>query len=244
VVKDVLLRLEALQAVDLKVRELEKAKDAIPGRIETLLVGVRAKEAEVAKIDARVAELDRERRHLEANAQDYAARLARLQAQQLEIKNQKEYEALLREMDGHKKHRSHFEDEALRTMAMLEDLGKTRAELGAAADASRAAVAEEVGALEAQLGDLNASIAQEEAGRRALTEGLPADVLRRYDQIRQRRGRAVVTIQSSGVCAGCNRSLPPQLFNIILRLSSIEQCPGCQRFLFFRPPESQAPAES
>ena len=77
-IKDVLQRLESLQAVDLKVREIEKMREVIPGKIAELLGETRGKEAELAKVEAKVAEVDRERRQLETNAIDYGARLQRL----------------------------------------------------------------------------------------------------------------------------------------------------------------------
>ena len=239
-IKDVLQRLESLQAVDLKVREIEKMREVIPGKIAELLGETRGKEAELAKVEAKVAEVDRERRQLETNAIDYGARLQRLQGQQSEIKHQKEYEVLLREMDGLKKHKAHFEEEALRSMELVEQVKKLAVAATEEVEKSRAAVAGQIGELEAKMTELAATIATETVGRHTLTNGIPDDQLRLYELIRQKRGKAVVSAQN-GVCQGCNRSIPPQMYNVIMRLTSIEQCPGCQRFLFFRAPEALPP---
>lgn len=239
-IKDILQRLESLQAVDLKVREIEKMREVIPGKISELLGETRGKEAELAKIEAKLAEVERERRTLEGNAQDYGARLARLQAQQSEIKHQKEYEVLLREMDGLKKHKAHFEEEALRSMELVEQVKQTLGAKSEEVASSRAAVSDQIAELEAKTAELAATIAQETVGRAVLTEGIPADTLRMYELVRQKRGKAVVSVQG-GVCQGCNRALPPQMYNIIMRLTSIEQCPGCHRFLSYRAPEQLPP---
>jgi predicted nucleic acid-binding Zn-ribbon protein len=50
-----------------------------------------------------------------------------------------------------------------------------------------------------------------------------------------KRGNAVAEI-TSGVCRGCHISLPPQLYNQILRAERVFQCPNCQRILM--PPAS------
>ena len=237
-VKDLLERLEAVQAVDLRVREHEKVRDAIPARITELLAETRSKEAALATVETRLSDLEREKRMLEGNAMDYGTKLSKIQAQQASVTNQKEYEAYLREADALKKHKAHFEEEVLKTMELVEGLTAQKNEAAAAVTASREAVSGEVAELESRMTELNAAIADEGASRSSLTTGIPRDMLRTYDQIRARRGRALAIVEG-GVCKGCNMNLPPQLYNVILRLTSVEQCPGCQRFLFFRTQEAQ-----
>jgi hypothetical protein len=242
-VKEQLRRLEELQAIDLRIRDLARARDAIPAKVGELLEESRRRDQEVAVIEAQVAELERERGMLESQAQEYQQKIQKALAVQAEIKNQKEYEAVVRELDGYKKHRSHFEEEVLRSMELLEQLGRTRTAAREAADQARQAVEGDVAALEAQMADLGKRIAEEEAQRGSLAREMPPALLKRYDQIRGRRlGLAVARVQD-GVCGGCNMNLPPQLYNVILRLTSIEQCPSCQRILVYRPAEAQAGAD-
>jgi hypothetical protein len=239
-VKEQLQRLEELQAIDLRIREIAKSRDAIPAKIADLLQESRQREQELAGIEQRIAEVEKEKRMLEANVQEYHAKLQKVQAVQAEIKNQKEYEALLREIDAFRRHKNHFEDEVLRSMELLEELGRTRDAARQAAEQSRKAVEGEVAALEEQMGVLDRQIAEEEEHRRALAREIPPPLLKRYDTIRARRlGLAVVRVVG-GVCAGCNMNLPPQLYNVVMRVTSIEACPSCNRILFYRPPEAQA----
>ena len=241
--KEQLRRLEELQAVDLRIRDLAKARDAIPAKVEELLEESRRRDQEVADIEGQIAELEREKRMLELQVQDYQQKIQKALAVQAEIKNQKEYEAVVRELDGYKKHRSHFEEEVLRSMDLLERLGRSRSAAREAAEQARQAVEGEVTALEAQKTELTRQIAEEETRRSALARETPPPLLKRYDQIRKRRlGVAVVRVQG-GVCGGCNMNLPPQLYNVIMRLSSIEQCPSCQRILVYHPAEAQAGAD-
>jgi predicted nucleic acid-binding Zn-ribbon protein len=241
-VKEQLQSLEELQAIDLRIRELQKSRDAIPQRIAGLLQDTRAREAELKVLEDRITELEREKRMLESNAQDYQAKLQKLQAVQAEVKNQKEYEAMLREVDGIRKHKSHFEEEVLRSMELLEELGKGRETAAQALEQSRKAVEGEVAALEAEMAAFDARIAEEGNQRSAISRAIPPELLKRYDTIRARRlGLAVVRVQG-GVCAGCNMNLPPQLYNVVMRVATIEQCPSCNRILVYRAPEAQATA--
>ena len=56
-------------------------------------------------------------------------------------------------------------------------------------------------------------------------------LLKRYDQVRQKRRGQGLAVVSGGTCQACHMMLPPQLYNTILRGESIETCPSCLRFL-------------
>lgn len=74
-----------------------------------------------------------------------------------------------------------------------------------------------------------------EVSRQSITSRIRADVLRMYMMVFTRRGNGVAEI-TNGVCRGCHISLPPQLYNQILRAERVHQCPNCQRILM--PPAS------
>jgi predicted nucleic acid-binding Zn-ribbon protein len=59
--------------------------------------------------------------------------------------------------------------------------------------------------------------------------------LRRYEQVRKRKGSAIAkTID--GTCLACHMRLPPMLFQKLLRGEVFEQCPSCARILYYEAP--------
>ena len=42
---------------------------------------------------------------------------------------------------------------------------------------------------------------------------------------------------TDGTCKACHMSLPPQLFHRLRREPTLEQCPSCNRIIYFAPPE-------
>ncbi len=74
-----------------------------------------------------------------------------------------------------------------------------------------------------------------EHSRQSITSRVRADILRIYAMVFSKRGNSVAEI-TNGVCRGCHISLPPQLYNQILRAERVHQCPNCQRILM--PPAS------
>ncbi len=70
------------------------------------------------------------------------------------------------------------------------------------------------------------------AGRRELAEKIPADVMKRYEQIREKRAGVGAVPVRNGICAGCHTSLPPNQTIAVQRGDTFEQCPRCRRLLF------------
>jgi predicted nucleic acid-binding Zn-ribbon protein len=75
--------------------------------------------------------------------------------------------------------------------------------------------------------------------------GIPKPVLGKYRRIQGAwKGLAVVEVDvKNGSCGGCHRQIPPQLFNVLLRQETLEQCPHCQRFIFVDVEKLKKPEE-
>lgn len=96
--------------------------------------------------------------------------------------------------------------------------------------------------LHAREGDINAKLAGIEADkstrtatRDAAVKKLPPQLYRRYDMIRQKRGVGIAQT-TDGTCKVCNMALPPQLFHRLRREPLLEQCPSCNRIIYYVPP--------
>ena len=101
--------------------------------------------------------------------------------------------------------------------------------------------------LTAKKDDLESKVAQLEAdrnarsagggGRDAIVKRLPAILYRRYEQLRTKRGTAIAQT-TDGTCKACNMALPPQLFHKLRREPLLEQCPSCNRIIYYQPPQT------
>lgn len=68
------------------------------------------------------------------------------------------------------------------------------------------------------------------ASHRALAGKVRPDLLRIYDMALARRGSGVANC-IEGICRGCRMTIPPQLYNQIVRMDRVYQCPSCNRIL-------------
>jgi predicted nucleic acid-binding Zn-ribbon protein len=69
--------------------------------------------------------------------------------------------------------------------------------------------------------------------RRDTIKLVPLPVLSRYEFIRERLSYPVIVPVNSGVCSGCNISIPPQGFIELQKGKQILSCPNCQRLIYW-----------
>lgn len=95
------------------------------------------------------------------------------------------------------------------------------------------------GEIQAKVTELEGNHAERNGTRDAITKKIPPQIYRRYETIRQKRGFALAhTI--NGTCTACNMALPPQLFHRLRREPMIEQCPSCNRIIYYKLPSTEA----
>lgn len=93
------------------------------------------------------------------------------------------------------------------------------------------------GSLNERIAELEASLAATATERAEAFKSIPTGIARKYELIKQKRGSAVATT-TDGTCTACHIALPPQLFHNLRRASVHDQCPSCNRLIFFVPPPS------
>jgi predicted nucleic acid-binding Zn-ribbon protein len=130
-------------------------------------------------------------------------------------------------------HRSHLEDDILALMETIEpievrlgEIAAQRAELEA-----RAAVAHE--ALAGAEAVIDAEVANVRAAREAAADGLPAELLTRYDRQRSRLGGIAVARLEHGHCTGCNLEISRGELDALLSRppNALVECEHCGRLL-------------
>jgi len=89
-----------------------------------------------------------------------------------------------------------------------------------------------------ELGDLEAQRAARIKQREGVVKKLPTMLLRRYESVRTKRPYAIAATHD-GTCLGCHLTIPPMMFQKMLRQSEFEQCPHCRRILYYLPPAAR-----
>ena len=233
-------KLAALQELDRQLREKTDRVRASEGELlelESQLTQQREVARQTREVrdaaDARRAELET---HLEAEEVKMKDRRMRLNR----VRNEKELQALRREIEVGKEANQQTEEELLHVMVSLETLTSAAAEAEQRLAELEAASVARITQQRAGMGQLLEDVARERALRDRMASALDATLRRKYEQISERRGGTAVVEVRNGTCQGCHMNLPPQLFNELQRTRDVRMCPNCHRILFWRPERLEA----
>ncbi len=154
-----------------------------------------------------------------------------------QIKTQKEYVAVLKEVDTANKLAKETQASIDAKNEILESLAADKVEK----DGELATSTEQAGArcaeIDASLVAVNKRHAEMDRQRGAFLEELPKSLRKRYELLMTRRAGLAVVEARGGACLGCHMHLPPQMFNSLFIINEVQSCPHCNRLLFVTAPD-------
>ncbi len=221
-----------IQELDVEIREL---KD----RSRSIAEGLSAIRAEMER-DERIINEEKEKgissrvksKELELEVEERKNRIDKYQSQLFKIKNNKEYTALLHEIEGLKADIRMQEDRILELMEEGEGEKGLLEEAQADLERSRGRYREEEAKAGEERGRIEARIREKESLRLEKVEKINPDLRERYEIIFARKPDRAVSPVRHGVCTGCNMELTAQVQNDLAREEMICQCENCGRFIF------------
>jgi predicted nucleic acid-binding Zn-ribbon protein len=229
--REQLERLVALQSVDLRIQEMEQAKASIPRYVETLEEDLRKEEERVSASRAELEKLQKDRRQKEKDLEEEIDRVKKTESRVYEIKTNKEYQAVLKEIENAKKLNRQREEEILEILERLEELQKNLIQSEQNLEGKRRQCQEQI----KELKEREASFAEEMAGevrqKEEQEKNIPPELLNKYHMLLEKRQGVAVARVAHGVCLACHMNLRPQLFIEIQKKESLIFCPNCSRIL-------------
>lgn len=226
-----------LQQYDTKIARLEAEMPRLQAQIEAIqsAVAQAKKTAEGLKL-----KVDATRKDLRAKEKDLeviAARRSKHEGRLYEVKTNKEYSAVLLEIEEVKQEKGKTEEEILALMELGERLAvdvresdkqlKTREEQG---QRDEATVREKLRVLESELTSLRGE-------RNARAKDLPRNVLSDYERIlKAKGGLAIASVSGTAFCSGCRVSIRPQAIQELRQATGLMICENCGRYLYWHDP--------
>ncbi|MHB8707382.1 MAG: zinc ribbon domain-containing protein [Desulfuromonadales bacterium] len=224
--------LKALQALDQERRELIQQRQKLDEEQAVLQVELERVQAMADSLADTIETRQEERRELLGKLEHERGLAARAEARLPQIKTQREYLAVLKEVDTAKKQIKELGDQLAAKDRDLEALTADKTEK----DAEVAALSEQTAARQAEIAavavGLDAGLADHGRQRDDLTGQLPVPLRKRYDMLLERRNGMAVVEARDGACLGCHMHLPPQLFNRLYVAKEVQSCPHCNRLLY------------
>ena len=227
-----LKKLVSLQNVDSEIFKLEEELDTLPDKNDALEDQIVEKENKIKElknaIDIQVDEKEK-RDEIYKKGEE---KLKTITGKQSAIRNKEEYNALLREIDNIKRFNRDLSDEIAEINkeieAKTEELNITEEQFSREIEGFK----KQIEINSKRMDELDKTIDKLYDEREKLSKNIRPAVYNKYQRIIETspNGKAIAMAEHR-VCLGCNMTLPPELYNMVLRATRIEVCPNCQCIL-------------
>jgi predicted nucleic acid-binding Zn-ribbon protein len=221
-----------LQEYDSRLGKLEAEASRLPKRIEALQASVAEARAAVDAIKVKVDTARKGLRLKEKDLEVVAAKRSKADARLWEVKTNKEYSAVLIEIEDIKQEKSRTEEEILVLMEMQERLATEIREAEARLKMREEQGRQDEASVRQQLAAVEAELAGVRGERATLAREVPPGILADYERILKARGGLAIVPVTNAVCGGCRVTIRPQAIQE-LRGAMLMRCESCGRYLYW-----------
>ncbi len=232
-----LQRLIQLQQIDARIVELRQRVLSIPDEIESQAESLEESQDAVEKLREQADRKARIQRQLEGEVELLQQKLSRYQEQLMDVKTNREYRAMQKEIAGVRAQISSKEDEILEIMLALDELEDQTREARRLAQDRASEVSARQQELETFVAHSETNMAGFEQERNELERDLPESLLEQYRRIASVTNGQALAAVSDESCQACNVKLRPQLFTEVKTGLKIFTCETCNRILYYVPPK-------
>lgn len=222
-----------LQYLEDKKAAYSKSRRETPQQLITLEQEFCRFEGEVVLKKAELEHAQKMHRAVEQEIADLSAKLKRTRSRMSEIKNNREYQATLKEIEDRQKEISDREDHALELMETLDTLNREVKALDQDLALRKAEWTRQKQQIEQDGGQVEARIAHLESLQQQVRKQLDPELHKHWQLLLQKQGTTAVTAVEHGICQTCHLNLPPQKFIELQRDREIMFCPHCHRFIYW-----------
>jgi uncharacterized protein len=224
-----------LQGLDGRIAGLEAEATRLPRQIEALQTALAEAKKAVETIKSKV---DATRKDLRAREKDLEVanvKRQKLEAKLYEVKTNKEYSAVLLEIEEAKQEKAKTEEDILGLMEMQERLAVDIKDAEQRFKAREEQARQDEAVIRKKLAAVEAELATIRAQRASRAKELPVGLLASYDRIlRARGGVAVAAVSSAAVCGGCRVGIRPQAIQELRSANGLMVCESCGRYLYWQ----------
>jgi predicted nucleic acid-binding Zn-ribbon protein len=238
--------LHSVTALQHSLDALERALQrlhGIPDWMQELHDEHAGRKAEIDAIVAQIEATEHERRVSEGEADDATEKLKRYQQQINQVSTQREYGALLQEIDTVKRQIVEGEERGMSALERADALGGEVEEKQAAFADLDQRYATELARWESEKPAVAAQVAELVAEAATLRSALPRNVLGQFERLVARYGGGALapirkverggrTAATMWHCGACNYRVRPQSVVMVRNEGALQPCDSCQRILY------------
>ena len=227
-----------LRAVKTKLARCRRGVLFQENQLRTLQNGLEAKQEEIKQTRLQVG-------RLEMDLKERDEQIDKLRNHLNLARTNKEYSALLTELNTAKADDSKIETQVLELMKNIETDEAACEEIKTQIEEQRGKVDEVRKEAEAKAVELEKDVAEVQAEWDAVAKDIPAESLRIFDRVAETYdGEAMAEVEQvdekaqSYSCGGCFMGVPAEIVNVLSGKDEIVRCSNCTRILYLKTDET------
>lgn len=231
--REQLLHLIEVQKIDAKIAEIKKSSEQYPRRLAALEEKRKNAEKQVKLINEELENLEKDYSERNEALKIEDGKVKKWEMRLNDIRNQREYISLSHEIESSKRQNKDESEHLEELRSTINEKGKIRDTL--TDDLAEISIdsSKETTELQEKIAAANDDIAAQVKIRDGLLNNVNANILKRYERIRDHRKGIALVPAKDGCCMGCHMNIPPQLYNTLLKVDQIITCPCCGRILYW-----------
>jgi uncharacterized protein len=221
-----------LQKLDSQIFRLKKELASQPVLIRNLEESFKEKEITLKRNEEEHKSLLVKHKEREGALQSKEEGIKKLQTQLYQLKTNKEYQAMEKEISSQKADVSVIEEEIIKILDRIDECIKEVARKKDILILERKGLEDQKKIIDAKTKEIEGQLQKLNSERAELSQKVEKVFLTKYERIlNSKNGLAMVSVEHDA-CSGCNINLPPQVINEIRMQRELIFCGSCARILY------------
>jgi len=221
-----------LQRLDTEIHDSALVLEGIPRLVQDIDKKIQAGSKHLADTKEKMSQNQKKRRELETEVKDIKVQIGKYRRQLNEVKTNKEYTALLKEIEESQHKVDTLEESIIAEMLAADDVEE---EIKAALHRQgldEENLKKEKTVLDEKMKETEAKFAALNKEREALLPRIPREQMMLYEAIYQKKGGNALSPVTGDFCAMCHMRVRPQMLNEIRDKLAVILCENCGRILY------------
>ena len=225
-------KLVELQTIDAKLKDINDLLGDLPSRVKELDQQEDTIKANLEKSQIRLKELEVKLHRAEVRIAEINDKINKYKDQLFLVTNNKQYDALMHEIDHLKEERVSNESESLSFMEEKETLINSVNEMAAELEILTHDLSSRKEKLESAISESADEKSNLEQNRAEQVSQIDAKFISESDRVLAARDGLAVVNLSGGACGGCGAYIPAKIVTEIRENIVLHRCDVCGRFLY------------
>ncbi len=226
-------KLISLQRLDSEIKHITLFLEGIPALLEDIKKKIESSSADVAQAKEDLAQNQKKRRDLEGKVKDLKSQITKYKRQLNEVKTNKEYTALLKEIEETQHSVDTVEEEIISEMLAADDIEEQIRAASLRHKQQEENLLKDQDVLMQKKAEMEAKAEALAAERDSLLPQVPADQTALYQRISAKKGGVALSPVNGDFCSMCHMRIRPQVLNELRDSKKLILCENCGRILYW-----------